>query len=136
MPYSERLRLESEPLPDVLLPELLPELEPPEEELPEPFDDPLVLSVVLPSFLEDEPDLLFEEDDLDPEALVVLLLSFLAEVDEEVDPDVEPEPPDPLVLLFELPPLLLLLLPAVLPDDDALGLLDELFDEFFASFEF
>ncbi|WP_162051732.1 hypothetical protein [Pontibacter pamirensis] len=88
-----------------------------EEVLPdgvELVDFPLLVSVVLPSFLDDEPALAFVDDDLDPEADVVLLL-FL-DVDE-----VEPEGEFELESLFAPNPL-------VLPDDDEVGVLDVLPD--------
>lgn len=95
-----------------------------EEVLPDAVepDLPLLVSVDLPSFLDDEPDFAFVEDDLDPEAEVLLLLSLDEDEEEpEVDPEVEPEGELELESLFAPNPL-------VLPDDDELGLLDELPD--------
>ena len=142
MPYSESwfwLRLESELPPEEELPwdDLLPEP-------PAPVDFALLESVVLPSFLEEvdeveeEPDLAFEDEDFEPEE-EALLLSSLPDGDDEEEPDVEPMPeefwlaPNPLVL----PPLLLLLLLAVLPEEDVDPCApDELPEEFIASLEF
>jgi hypothetical protein len=118
LPYSESCwpRLAAEPLSDDLPPE-----EPPEEELlPDPEDEvdlPLFVSLVLASFLEPKTDFPFpEEDDLEPEDLLVSLF-------------------DEVELLGELEPELPVLLPVLLPlseelpnadEDDALGELPEL----------
>jgi len=149
LPYSDRLRLESEPLSAELL---LPDESLPDADAPEDFA--FLVSVVLPSLLasllDEELDFDLLDDDLEPAEAVLLPLSF-ADAEEEVAPDAEPVAPE---LWFEpefwlelefwfapnppiLPPLLLLLLLAVLPDDEeALGVLDELFEEFVESFEF
>lgn len=116
MPYSESwswLRLAS----DLLLSDFWLLLE------PEALDDlALLLSVFLPSFLLEELDFALVVEDLLPEAVVFPLLSLLAEDDEEpVEPDNAFEPE----LLFEPNPLLLLPEDEV-PEEEALGELDEL----------
>jgi hypothetical protein len=114
LPYSEScwLRLESEPLSDDLLPEVLPE----EERLPDPEDEvdlPLFVSLVLASFLEPKTDFPFdEEDDLEPEDLLV---SLFEEV--ELLGEFEDGLPVLLPLSEELPNA---------DEDDALGVLPEL----------
>ena len=100
------------------------------------MDFALFVSVVLPSFLEEEPDLAFEDDGFEPEALVLLLSPFDKEADIE-EPELEPMPevfwfaPNPLE-----PPLLLLLLLAVLPEEDEPCAPDRFPEEFIASLEF
>ncbi|RDV15108.1 hypothetical protein DXT99_10570 [Pontibacter diazotrophicus] len=116
MPYSESWPRDESELLSEELSEVLSLLE--EEVLPdgvELVDFPLLVSVVLPSFLEDELDFAFVDDDLDPEADVLLLLSLDAD---EVEPEGEVE----LESLFAPNPLV------VLPDDDELGVLDVLPD--------
>ncbi|WP_460923253.1 hypothetical protein [Pontibacter brevis] len=111
-----------------LVEEVLPDVDEPavveplvvEPDAVDPDDFEVLVSDVLPSFLEEELDLAFVEDDLEPEAVVLPLLSLDADEVEPVDA-VEPVP---------------LVLPVVLPDVDELGVLDVFPDEFDDSVEF